>query len=115
MKYLLAIAILFGTYKAYMSSKEVGFTGEHHDQVIMYSATWCGECRRRKVEMEKSGLEYEERYIDGGYELAVEYTEKLKSAGLYEKSYGIPVFDVKGHILVNSPPLSKIIEVINSN
>ncbi|MGQ0576076.1 MAG: mycoredoxin [Pseudonocardia sp.] len=34
------------------------------DMVTMYSTTWCGYCRRLKIQMDGAGIEYRETDVD---------------------------------------------------
>jgi mycoredoxin len=41
-----------------------------HPSVVMYSTTWCGDCRRSKSLLDRTGVPYEEINIDNDPEAA---------------------------------------------
>ncbi len=65
-------------------------------KVIIYSANWCGACRRAKAYMDRKGVRYEERNVD-----QPRFKEELvrKSGGR-----SIPVIEVNGRILKGFNP-----------
>ncbi len=65
-------------------------------EVIIYSANWCGACRRAKAYMDRKGVRYEERNVD-----QPRFKEELvrKSGGR-----SIPVIEVNGRILKGFNP-----------
>jgi glutaredoxin len=65
-------------------------------QVVLYSADWCGVCRRAKQYMDEHGIRYDERNIDEP-RWRDEMTAKAGPGG-------IPVFDVGGQILRGFSP-----------
>ena len=72
-------------------------------RIIMYSANWCGACRRAKSFMNSKGIDYEERNVDNPGPKA----ELIKKSG----GRSIPVFDIDGRILKGFNParLQKVI------
>ena len=60
-------------------------------EVILYSADWCGACRRAKQYLEAQGVDYDERNVDEPRWKE----EMIAKAG----PGGIPVFDIEGQIL----------------
>ena len=59
--------------------------------VVLYSADWCGACRKAKRYLGKNGIDFEERDIDDP-----RWTEELlRKTG----RRAIPVIDVGGRIL----------------
>ncbi len=36
----------------------------NHSEVVLFSATWCGACKRAKRHLDRQGVRYEERDID---------------------------------------------------
>jgi len=65
--------------------------------IIMYSAAWCGVCKKAAAFMTKEGLAFVEKDIEKDKGAAREYAEKLRKAG--KSSSGVPVFDVAGQIM----------------
>lgn len=59
--------------------------------VILYSADWCGACRKAKRHLARRGVAYEERDVDEP-EVAAELLRKTGSRS-------IPVIDVGGRVL----------------
>jgi glutaredoxin-like protein NrdH len=55
-------------------------------KVIVYSKAGCGQCTFTKKELEKLGLEYEERHID----LNDEYREEAVNQGAMEAPFVVP-------------------------
>ena len=66
-------------------------------RVIMYSASWCGVCRKASAFMNENGIAFVEKDIEKDKKAGREYAEKLKRVG--KTSAGVPVFDVGGQIL----------------
>jgi len=60
-------------------------------QVVLYSAEWCGACRKAKRYLSRKGIDYEERDVDDPAVAA----ELLRKTG----SRSIPVIDVGGRVL----------------
>jgi glutaredoxin len=60
-------------------------------RVVLYSANWCGACRKAKRYLDAKGVDYEERNID----------EPRYAQELVEKTgqRGIPVIEVDGRVL----------------
>lgn len=117
MKYFLAILVAFGAYHWYSNNHGGAsrFTGEAHDELIMYSLTTCGYCKQKAKELESEGIPYVEYYIDQDHNRRDELNEKLAKSGYPPKGYGTPIFDAYGHMLPNNPSLSKILSVKNSD
>jgi glutaredoxin len=71
------------------SSAGVGRT--QREDVILYSATWCGYCTKARVHLDSEGIDYELRDVDND----------ANSRELREKTGrgGIPVLDFSGEIL----------------
>jgi glutaredoxin len=65
--------------------------------VIMYSASWCGVCRKASAFLNQNGIAFVEKDIEKDKKAGREYAEKLKRAG--KASAGVPVFDVGGQII----------------
>jgi mycoredoxin len=60
--------------------------------IAMYSATWCGVCRRAKAFLEANGLRYTERDIDANPATLAEL--KRRSGG-----GAVPVLEIDGTLL----------------
>lgn len=59
--------------------------------IVLYSATWCGACRKAKRHLDQQGIDYELRDVDNPHHAA----ELLRKTG----QRAIPVLDVGGRIL----------------
>ncbi len=111
---LLAAGILFGfyTYSQKYATTPLQIE-ELHSDVIMYSLTTCGYCRTLRAELEEQGVDFTEVFIDKNRQARDDLTMKLQQAGFKAGRIGTPTLDVKGHMLVNNPPLSKILKHID--
>lgn len=65
--------------------------GASSARVVLYSADWCGACRKAKRYLTRKGVAYEERDVDDPAVAA----ELLRKTG----SRSIPVIDVDGRVL----------------
>ncbi|MEZ4475441.1 MAG: glutaredoxin domain-containing protein [bacterium] len=70
--------------------------------VTMYSASWCGVCRKAKAFMEKNGIAFVEKDIEKDKDAAAELSAKARRAGL--EAGGVPVFDVGGRMMSGFDP-----------
>lgn len=113
MKKLVFILIIgFGFFQWYSgaSNNKVvsGNYGETHDKLIMYSLTTCGYCKKKVKEFNAEGIPFTEYFIDKDSARREELNAKLTKAGLPPRRYGTPIFDVKGVMMPNNPPLAEI-------
>jgi glutaredoxin 3 len=67
-------------------------------QVVLYTAPWCGFCKKAAAHLRSRGVAFEERDIDSDRSAAVELSRKLRQAGL--SGGGIPVLDIAGTIVI---------------
>ncbi|MCA9561347.1 MAG: hypothetical protein KC583_22515 [Myxococcales bacterium] len=70
--------------------------------VTMYSASWCGVCRKARAFLEKEGVPFVEKDIEKDKGAQAELTAKAQKAGV--QVGGVPVFDVGGRILPGFDP-----------
>lgn len=70
--------------------------------VTMYSASWCGVCRKARGFLTESGIAFIEKDIEKDPGAAQELTQKARAAGV--SASGVPVFDVGGRILAGFDP-----------
>lgn len=73
--------------------------------IIVYTTSWCGDCRRLKSQLKDHGIVYEERDIEQNeqdYRTLMAYTNGKRV---------IPTVDVGGKILIN-PPFSRVAEAL---
>jgi len=78
------------------------------NEIVMYGAEWCPDCRRAKSFLEENGIEYEYRdtELDQG---AVETVERLNDGKRI-----IPTFDILGHTYSN-PDNATLASVLGIN
>lgn len=67
-------------------------------RVVLYTAPWCGFCKKAAAHLRSRGIAFEERDIDADRSAAVELSRKLRQAGL--SGGGIPVLDIAGTIVI---------------
>ncbi|MCA9538677.1 MAG: glutaredoxin family protein [Myxococcales bacterium] len=65
--------------------------------VTMYSASWCGVCKKARAFLHENGVAFVEKDIEKDQGAARELAEKAQKAGV--STNGVPIFDVGGHIL----------------
>ena len=98
----------------YKSSKgegpPAGVLPANNADIIVYSAVWCGFCRKLEKWLDESGTPYLKRDVQKDPGADRELKAKLSQAGI--SSGGIPVTDVAGTIVVgfNKPKLAALIE-----
>ncbi|MBM4281387.1 MAG: hypothetical protein FJ137_11730 [Deltaproteobacteria bacterium] len=66
--------------------------------VVVYSATWCGFCKKAKAWMANNGVPFVERDVEKSPGAQAELDGKLKAAGV--PGGGIPVIDWAGTLVV---------------
>jgi glutaredoxin 3 len=77
-------------------------TPESAVRVVLYSAPWCGFCKKAAAHLRLRGIPFEERDIDSDRSAAVELSKKLRQAGL--SGGGVPVLDIAGTIVIGFKP-----------
>ena len=79
-------------------------------RVLLYTAPWCGFCKKAAAHLRFKGIPFEERDIDSDRSAAVELSRKLRQAGL--SGGGIPVLDIAGTIVVgfNRQRIDRLLE-----
>lgn len=78
--------------------------------VIVYSATWCGYCKKAKAWLKEHNVPFIERDVEKTEGAAAEVAQKLKTAGV--PGGGIPVIDWGGNIVVgfDVPQFEKLLQ-----
>lgn len=66
-------------------------------EVIVYSASWCGVCRRAKNLLRSLGVPFTEKDVEASRSAAIELRRKAEAAGF--QPGGVPVIDVGGTLL----------------
>ena len=64
-------------------------------RVVVYTTTWCGDCRRAKRYLDEHGIVYEEVDIERDPEAA---ERVVRWSGGYRT---VPTFDIDGQIIVD--------------
>lgn len=92
--YPVAIASRYG-FEAKLTGTST--TGENRGEVVVYSASWCGVCKRAKQVLKGLGVPYVEKDIEASRSAAQELAAKARTAGI--QPGGVPVIDVGGVLL----------------
>ncbi len=66
--------------------------------VILYTAEWCGFCKKAAAHLRKQKIDFQQRDIDRDRGAAAELKRKLRQAGL--RGSGIPVLDIGGNLVI---------------
>jgi glutaredoxin len=74
-------------------------------QVIVYTTSWCGDCRRLKSELKEHHVDYVEKDIEQN---EADYKTML---GFTNGKRVIPTVDIEGKILIN-PRFQQVAEVL---
>lgn len=70
--------------------------------VTIYSAAWCGVCKKAKEFMRTQGIAFVEKDVEKDPAAAAEIGRKAQAAGV--STGGVPIFDVGGRILGGFDP-----------
>ena len=99
-----AAEIMLANANTGSNTRNVGHQRE--EDVILYSATWCGYCTKARAHLDGEGIQYELRDVDNDA-VARELREKTGRGG-------VPVLDFSGEILrgYSSPAYDKAIQTI---
>ena len=77
---------------------KVGLSSAPEGSIVLYTAEWCGFCKKAKAWMQQNGVEFVERDVDKQPGAQAELQDKLKAAGV--SAGGIPVIDWQGELTV---------------
>jgi mycoredoxin len=75
-------------------------------QVTMYSTTWCGYCRRLKLQMDQAGIEYVEVNIERDPE-AARYVESVNGG-----NQTVPTLRFPDGTALTNPPFAAVAEKV---
>jgi glutaredoxin len=89
-----SIASRYG-FEAKITGTSTAAGGGH--EVVMYSASWCGVCRKAKRLLDQWGVRFVEKDIEASRSAQQELAAKAASAGIQPN--GVPVIDVAGILL----------------
>lgn len=114
-KLIILCLVMYGGFLLFSNNDDdlAGSYGEPHDKLIMYSLTTCGYCKQKAKELKKENITFTEYYIDTDSKRMEELNAKLTRAGFKPKSYGTPIFDVRGTMLPNNPDMRLIKSTLN--
>ena len=70
----------------------------------MYSTTWCGYCRRLKLQMDQAGIAYTEVNIERDPEAAA-YVENVNGG-----NQTVPTVRFEDGTAMTNPPFAKVVE-----
>ncbi|MCP4502591.1 MAG: hypothetical protein GY822_21800 [Deltaproteobacteria bacterium] len=95
-----------GTYPVTVVSRYRAAAGESgpplaavpEGSVVIYSAVWCGYCKKAKTWMKANAIPFIERDVEKTAGAAKELKEKLDKQGV--RGGGVPVLDIKGTLVV---------------
>ena len=65
--------------------------------VVVYSASWCGVCRKTKKLLTRLGVPFDDKDIEASRAARQELSQKSAQAGI--RPGGVPVIDVKGRLM----------------
>ncbi|OZM83657.1 mycoredoxin [Pseudonocardia sp. MH-G8] len=77
-------------------------------QVTMYSTTWCGYCRRLKLQMDQAGIAYTEVNIERDPEAAA-YVENVNGG-----NQTVPTLRFEDGTALTNPPMTAVTEKLAS-
>jgi len=66
--------------------------------VVIYTAPWCGFCKKAKAYLRQKGISYVERDVEASAAAAREMEAKLRTAGA--AGGGVPVIDIGGTLVM---------------
>jgi len=80
-------------------------------EVVLYSAPWCGVCRRARLWLKKRKVDFEEKDIEKSGSARREMFKKCEAAGVGTDA--VPVIVVDGELMVgfDAPRLAKLLEL----
>ena len=78
------------------------------NEIVMYSQTNCEFCAAKRELFIEMGISFEERFIDTSKVAQIEMYQKLRGAGIFERSVGTPVIEVNGHMFPGNPSMKVI-------
>jgi glutaredoxin 3 len=67
-------------------------------RVILYTAPWCGFCKKAAEHLREKGIAFQERDIEKDRLAASELSRKLREAG--SQGAGVPVLDIDGTLVI---------------
>jgi len=71
-------------------------------EVVLYTTTWCGACKKAKAWLQQKGISFSERDVERDSGVTEELAAKCARAGV--RPDGVPVLDARGRMLVGFDP-----------
>lgn len=68
------------------------------DEVVVYSTTWCGYCKKAKKWLTSHGVSFVEKDIEQDKDAAAELAQKARASGV--QPGGVPVIDFRGKLIL---------------
>lgn len=78
------------------------------NDVVMYSATWCGYCKALSKKMHEAGIPFTEHYVDIDKAREAEFFQILARSGPSAETAGIPGVIVNDSPLMYNPGIDRI-------
>ena len=92
MKYVICIVVVFLLYQQWgVNAAAAELNEKHGAEVIMYSTSWCGYCKKARVMLNLQGVKFKEFDIEKSSTANAE----MKSLG----GHGVPVFLIQGEVV----------------
>jgi glutaredoxin len=71
---------------------------DEHGEVVLYTTSWCGVCKKAKAWLKNKGVAYTEKDVERDKEATLELGHKCAQAGV--RAHGVPVLDAHGRLVV---------------
>jgi glutaredoxin len=110
-KWIVIAFISYGAFNWYQNNNDTANVfsyGEPHNELIMYSLTTCGYCKKKVKQLNNKKIAFTEYFIDVDVQRKEELYAKLEKSGYPSRSIGMPTFDVHGSMLPNNPNMKMI-------
>ncbi len=78
--------------------RDESFANRKSNDVVVYSTSWCGYCRKAKAWLTKKGIPFTEKDIEKDSGAAAELAGKAAAAGVQPN--GVPVIDARGTLIL---------------
>lgn len=95
--YAVALASRFGFETSAAATSSTSVPAEASPAVVLYSASWCGVCKKAKRYLDSLRVPYVEKDVEASRRAAEELAQKAQRAGI--RPGGVPVIDVGGVLL----------------
>jgi glutaredoxin len=90
--------VALSRYNAAEAAAPTAGVAANTTEVIVYSAEWCGYCKKAMAWLGKKGIPFVEKDVEKDPGADRELKQKLKAAGM--RAGGVPVIDVRGKLVV---------------